>query len=202
MATPLTAGCAAVLRETLVRNGTPDPSAALIKALLINGAVELAGQYNPSEAGVSPNNNSGWGLVDLAGSVIIPGPNPNGGFGDGGPLKQGQSSTVVVNVPKGKQGKKTVKGAGPTGISPTLKVTLVWSDPPGAALQNDLDLIVRAQNGQERHGNKGTGKGFDRVNNVEQVVWSNIPPGDAKIIVRAFRITQFPQPYAYAWRLS
>ena len=202
MATPLTAGCAAVLRETLVRNGTPNPSAALIKALLINGAVELVGQYNPSEAGVSPNNNSGWGLVDLAGSVIIPGPNPNAGFGDGGPLKQGQSSSVDVNVPKGKQGQKTVKGAGPTGISPTLKVTLVWSDPPGAALQNDLDLIVRAQNGQERHGNEGTGKGFDRVNNVEQVVWTNIPPGDAKITVRAFRITQFPQPYAYAWRLS
>jgi serine protease AprX len=121
MATPLAAGCAAVLRETLVRNGTPNPSAALIKALLINGAVELVGQYNPSEAGVSPNNNSGWGLVDLAGSVMIPGPNPNGGFGDGGPLKQGQSSSVDVKVPKGKQRQKTAKGAAPTGISPTLK---------------------------------------------------------------------------------
>ena len=202
MATPLTAGCAAVLRETLVRNGYPNPSAALIKALLINGAVELVGQYNPSEAGASPNNNSGWGLVDLAGSVIIPGPNPNAGFGDGGPLKQGDSSSIVVNVPEGKRGQKAVRGAGTTGISPTLKVTLVWSDPPGAALQNDLDLIVRAHNGQERHGNKGTGSGFDRLNNVEQVFWANIPPGDAKITFRAFRITQFAQPYAYVWRLS
>jgi hypothetical protein len=83
-----------------------------------------------------------------------------------------------------------------------LKVTLVWSDPPGAALQNDLDLIVRAHNGQERHGNSGTGRGFDRVNNVEQIVWPNIPPGDAQITVRAFRITKFPQPFAYAWRIS
>jgi serine protease AprX len=196
MATPLTAGCAAVLRETLVRNGMPNPSAALIKALLINGAVELAGQYAPSEAGPSPNSNSGWGLVDLAGSVIIPGPNPNAGLGDGGPLTQGQSNTVVVHVPKG------TKGVATSAVSPTLKVTLVWSDPPGAALQNDLDLIVRAQSGQERHGNQGTGKKFDRVNNVEQVLWPNIPAGDAKIIIRAFRITQFPQPYAYVWRLS
>src|ERR1044072_573657 len=64
MATPLVAGCVAVLRETLVKNGTPKPSAALIKAMLINGADELKGQYPPSEAGPSPNNNSGFGIVN------------------------------------------------------------------------------------------------------------------------------------------
>ena len=74
--------------------------------------------------------------------------------------------------------------------------------PAGAALQNDLDLIVRAANGAERHGNMGTSKKFDRANNVEQVLWANMPPGPAKITIRAFRITSFPQPYAYAWRLS
>lgn len=41
MATPLVAGCVAVVRETLVKNGMRDPSAALIKALLINGAINL-----------------------------------------------------------------------------------------------------------------------------------------------------------------
>ena len=87
-------------------------------------------------------------------------------------------------------------------VSPTLKITLVWSDPPGPTLQNDLDLIVKAANGQERHGNMGSSAGFDRANNVEQIVWENIPPGAAKVTVRAFRITQFPQPYAFAWRLS
>ena len=201
MATPLVAGCAAVLRESLVKNGTHTPSAALIKALLVNGAVELLGQYSPTEAGLSPNNNSGWGRVDLAGSVILPGPNPNGGFGDGGPLKQGGESTIVVNVPPGRQHDQA-DDATLTGVSPTLKVTLVWSDPAGAALQNDLDLIVVAANGQERHGNMGISKRFDRTNNVEQVVWENIPPGPAKITIRAFRITRFAQPYAYAWRLS
>jgi len=43
MATPLVTGCCAVIRETLVKNGTPNPGAALIKAVLINGAVELNG---------------------------------------------------------------------------------------------------------------------------------------------------------------
>lgn len=201
MATPLVAGCAAVLRQTLVQNGFTTPSAALIKGLLINGAVELAGQYNPTEAGSSPNDNSGWGRVDLAGSVIIPGPgDPDGGFGDGGPLEEGQEDGITVTIPERPDGH-----AGPAPMAPggaVLKVTLVWSDPPGAQLQNDLDLIVVASDGTERHGNMGTGDGFDRVNNVEQVVWENMPPGDAKIVVRAFRITQFAQPYAYVWRIS
>ena len=198
MATPLVAGCVAVVRESLVKNGLPMPSAALIKALLINGAVTIPGQYSPSEAGASPNGNSGWGRVNLAGSIILPGPHPNGGFREGDPLKQGEEDTITIRIP----GPPGPGGVGPLGLSPSLKITLVWSDPPGAMLQNDLDLIVRAADGQERHGNMGTSKNFDRLNNVEQVVWENIPAGEAKIPVRAFHITQFPQPWAYVWRLS
>ena len=48
----------------------------------------------------------------------------------------------------------------------------------------------------------GLSQEFDRVNNVERVVWHNRPAGDGKIIFKAFRITQFAQPYAYAWRIS
>ncbi|KOX11585.1 S8 family serine peptidase [Streptomyces sp. NRRL B-3648] len=188
MATPLVAGCVAVLRETLVAHGNPTPSAALVKALLINGAVQLTGQYAPSEAGTSPNNSSGFGLVNLAGSVLDHG-DTNAGFTEDGPLEQGEENILRVQVPA-------------TGSFRTLKVTLVWTDPPGAALQNDLDLIVRAVSGQERHGNMGTSTGFDRANNVEQVHWENVPPGDVDIIVRAHRITLFPQPYACVWRIS
>jgi serine protease AprX len=198
MATPLVAGCCAVLRETLVKNGVATPSAALVRALLTNGAVPLPGQYTPTESGAPPNTNSGWGRVDLAGAVIIPGPDPDGGFGEGGPLKEGEDETVHVRIPEG----RPHEGVAPMAMGPNFKVTLVWSDPPGAALQNDLDLIVRAADGSERHGNMGTGKGFDRVNNVEQVVWENMPPGDAEIVIHAERITRFPQPYAYAWRIS
>lgn len=212
MATPLVAGCCAVLRESLIRNGTQSPSAALVKALLINGAAKLDGQYSPSEAGASPNNASGWGRVDLARTLIIPGPNASGGFGDGDPLAQGEEHTIVVTNPQGQNGlvatkgkrsaKRTAAGVGSSGTLTTVKVTLAWSDPPGPNLQNDLDLIVTASDGQERHGNMGTSTSFDRTNNVEQVVWENIPTGPVKITVRAFRITRFPQPYAYAWRMG
>jgi hypothetical protein len=201
MATPLVAGCVAVLRETLVKNGVATPSAALVKALLVNGAVELAGQYSPSEAGPSPNNNSGFGRVDLARSVVIPGPQPDAGFGEGGPLDEGDEETVAVEIPRGK-GDHDERGAAPAAVGVTFKITLVWSDPAAAALQNDLDLIVRSAEGQERHGNMGTSQKFDRENNVEQVVWTNMPPGRADVVIRAFKITRFPQPYAYAWRIS
>jgi serine protease AprX len=203
MATPLVAGSVAVLRETLVKNGTPDPSAALLKALLINGAVELLGQYTPSEAGPAPNNNSGWGRVNLAGSVIIPGRDADAGFGEGDPLKQGDEDTITIEIPEAPpHHDSTAADVAPAGVGVTFKITLVWSDPPGAMLQNDLDLIVRAANGQERHGNAGTSDKFDRQNNVEQVLWTGMPPGKAEVVIRAFRITRFPQPYAYAWRLS
>ncbi|MBT2596860.1 S8 family serine peptidase [Arthrobacter sp. ISL-72] len=199
MACPLVAGCAAVLRETLVKNGLAEPSAALVKALLINGADPLAGQYNPSEAGESPNGNSGWGRVNLARSVVLPGPPGNAGLGEGGPLEQGQEESFTLEIPG-----ELPKDAGPevTAAGVTLKITLVWSDPPGPLLQNDLDLIVIAADGSERHGNSGASSGFDRQNNVEQVVWTGMPAGEARIVIRAFRITQFAQPYAYVWRLS
>ncbi|KAK2814055.1 hypothetical protein FQN50_000459 [Emmonsiellopsis sp. PD_5] len=191
MATPLVAGCVAVLRETLVKNNVPKPSAALIKALLINGAVELVGQYTPSEAGPSPNASSGFGLVNLKNSIIVPG-QQDGGFHEGSPLEKGAEATpLTVNIPADKTGS-------------ALKVTLVWSDPPGARLQNDLDLIVRASDGTERHGNMGEKADFDRANNVEQVVWTNIPGGEVQIIVKAFQITRkdFPQPYAVVWSVD
>lgn len=59
MATPLVAGCAAVLRQILIRNGLTSPSAGLIKAMLINGAIDLS----------KIREEQGFGRVDLTNSV-------------------------------------------------------------------------------------------------------------------------------------
>jgi subtilisin family serine protease len=215
MATPLVAGCAAVVRESLVKNGTPAPSAALVKALLINGADELRGQYAVSDAGKSPNNNSGWGRVNLEQSTINPhwhphDPRPHGesniGYAEGAPLQQGAQHTYPIRRRFGWNHSFDGSGhgwddhrdrgdhgwGGSTDWDSTFKVTLVWSDPAGEVLQNDLDLIVIASDGSERHGNMGTSTGFDRVNNVEQVVWTNFPRGDVTVIVKAFVSLAFP----------
>ncbi|KAL5366712.1 serine peptidase [Aspergillus floccosus] len=205
MATPLVAGCVAVLRETLIKSGVQKPSSALLKALLINGAAELPGQYIPTEAGPSPNSNSGFGRVNVSNSVILPN-QADRGYREGGPLAQGASEEIVVDIP-GKAELLRIQGRSASTSASNgvvLKVSLVWTDPSGPNLQNDLDLIVVGPDGTEKHGNMGDKPDFDRSNNVEQVEWRDIPHGSVKIIVRAFHIfsRRFPQPYALVWSIK
>ena len=80
MATPLVAGCAAVLREALIDNGTESPSAALIKALLINGAEILSQPM--------PNVESGFGRVNLAKSIAVAPGEEGAAFREGNLLKR------------------------------------------------------------------------------------------------------------------
>ena len=150
--------------------------------MLINGARPLRGQYVPSEAGAPPNADQGFGLVDVeasvAASVTV--------HDEGDPLADSGDS-VAFQVQ-----------AGPSG---RLKVTLVWTDPPGLGLQNDLDLIVTCD-GLIAHGNKGVGATtFDRDNNVEQVDWVGLPAGAAATIqVNAYRIALQAQTFALVVR--
>ncbi|HEX8557527.1 MAG TPA: S8 family serine peptidase [Pyrinomonadaceae bacterium] len=188
MAAPLVAGCAAVVREFLQARGVERPSAALVKAMLINGATNISGQYVPSEAAEIPNRSAGFGRVDLARTVGPLAENETVEFRDEGEeLETGEeaSARVAVAAPR-----------------TSLKVTLVWTDMPGENLQNDLDLIVRAAGGEERHGNHPPASTqFDRANNVEQVTWEGVPAGEVEVVVRAFRVL-LPQSFALVIRLS
>jgi serine protease AprX len=189
MATPLVAGCVANVRAFLrTSHGINQPSAALLKALIINGARNIGGQYIPTEAGTIPNNNGGFGRVDL--QAII-GPYQAGEtvvfFDEKKKLDAGESADQNIAVPAGAK---------------HLKATLVWTDPPGEGLQSDLDLIVTA-GGKKRNGNMpATSTDFDRVNNVEQVVWENPPSGPATVTVACFRVTQAPQDFALVVRVA
>ena len=187
MATPLVAGCAAVVRQFLQSQGLGTPSAALVKAMLINGAKILPGQYVPAEVGPPPDFSDGFGRVDLAATV--------GPYADRETVVFKDEATALDTG----QEENTTQAVNADGQ--TLKVTLVWTDPAGEALQNDLDLVVQA-GGQEQHGNVAAGSAdFDRTNNVEQVIWPNVPQGNVNIIVRGFRITT-PQTYALVVRLT
>ncbi len=80
MATPLTAGASAIVREWLTRiKGVSNPSAALMKGILLNGAADMTpGQYGAGASreipATRPNNVTGWGRVDLVGSLDPPSP--------------------------------------------------------------------------------------------------------------------------------
>jgi serine protease AprX len=190
MATPLVAGCVTVIREWLRKQqGVATPSAALVKALLINGAQDIVGQYVPSEASGIPNFVEGFGRVNLASTIGPLGANETVRFQDeADALDTDEEKNLSLAIP---------------GTASLLKVTLVWSDPPGEALQNDLDLIVRAADGSERHGNMpASSSDFDRINNVEQIFWTDIPAGPAEITVRAHRIALHAQPFALVVRIA
>ena len=189
MATPLVAGCIANVRAFLrTSHGLKKPSAALLKALIINGAHDLAGQYVPSEAAGIPNSNEGFGRVDLQAVV--------------GPYGARETLTFFDEAKALDTGEKTERSVTVPAGATLLKATLVWTDPPGEGLQSDLDLIVKT-GGKERHGNMPAGAaGFDRTNNVEQVLWTNVPVGPATITVAAHRVTLGPQSFALVVRVQ
>jgi len=189
MATPLVAGCAAVVRAFLrTQHKLRKPSAALIKALIINGARNLSGQYVPTECGTIPNNSEGFGRVDLQAVV--------------GPYATGEQLLFFDEARKLDTGERQDRKLTLAPGVKQMKATLVWTDPPGEGLQNDLDLIVTAGT-RERHGNMpATSKGFDRTNNVEQILWDGIPTGPVTISVVAHSVTTTPQSFALVIRVS
>jgi subtilisin family serine protease len=157
MATPLAAGAAALTRQWLVeKRGLSSPSGALMKAVLINGAVDISpGQYaSPQEIpDQRPNNVSGWGRLDLAASLNPPSPRQvwlkdnQTGLGAGG------VATYTLNVvPAGAGGlayEESVSAAEPPSLeiqSGPPQLTLLDEEPlhSPSAIQEDLQLI---QNG-------------------------------------------------------
>jgi serine protease AprX len=189
MATPLVSGCAAIVRQWLIAGrGIARPSAALVKALLINGAVALQGQYQPSECGPRPSFNQGFGRVHLARSLGLVAGEMLELHDEGTPLDgAGDEQQFRVDIPA---------------TARSIVVTLVWTDMPGERLVNDLDLIVRA-GATERHGNMPAGSSdFDRTNNVEEVSWDLPPSGKALVVVRAHDVALAPQSFALVIRIS
>ncbi|HPA21230.1 MAG TPA: S8 family serine peptidase, partial [Verrucomicrobiae bacterium] len=169
MATPLTAGAAALVRQFYQeRRGHSTPSAALIKATLINGAAEM------TPATPRPNNNEGWGRLNLEYSLFPPAPRAVVFFDQAAGLGEGEQQTYSVDV---------------TDSSEQLRATLVWSDRQGATLQNDLDMTL------VRPDSTSTNRS-DGANNVEGIDIASPARGNWSVIVEGKTVPYGPQPYA------
>ncbi|PLN84900.1 peptidase S8/S53 domain-containing protein [Aspergillus taichungensis] len=174
MATPQVAGCVAVLREVLITKcNKPEPTAALIKALLINGATSLGKHI--------PRAQQGFGRVNLANSIIIPGEaeSKNRAF------VEGDLSDDLSDDPDRNKYRKEIDLSkylpsdyvvSPIAPKLTLKVTMVYSDWAGEALQHNVNLGVSVPDHGFRYGNAHEDNYHkpDNLNNVEQVVWSGL----------------------------
>jgi hypothetical protein len=178
MSAPITAGTVALIRQYLQRVCLHNtPSAALLKAVLIHGAVPMAGQYTPPEVGAVPNNNEGWGRVNLENSLF-----PNY------PLKMEfrDNSTDAVGTGESKEYSFSVVNS-----TVPFRITLVWTDfpstPAAGSLVNTLRLSVIAPNGTTTQGGPGN-------NNVQQVVINNPQAGTYKVHVTGINVPTATQP--------
>jgi len=188
MAAPLVSGCAALVRQYYVdTRDHPVPSAALLKATLINGTRWLAGPDAVADHPTPPNYHQGFGGVAMGTTL----PRAGGGFElafrDTDALAEtGASRQYVVNVEAGKE----------------LRLCLAWTDPPGRGLQNTVTLILERTNPQQRWlGNPHRPPGvllWDSGNNVQIV---RLAPEDAvagtyRVSVVAANMLFGPQPFA------
>lgn len=133
MAAPLVAGCAALVREYFERSHDHDASAALVKAALINGTRWLSGNDATAEFATTPNFHQGFGRLHMP--WTIPNPGENGlelRFIDGWQDAQLQLFRTGARI------QRRVR----VGDSRPFRACLVWTDPPGRALQNNLDLFI------------------------------------------------------------
>jgi hypothetical protein len=206
MATPFVSGSALLVREYYIeeRGITPQmgvtPSSALIKATLVNGAYDIAGQYG--ESGPIPNGNEGWGRVDLPNSVLMP-------FHDPRQLLFVEETTGLQRLPPPNPIDMKMYILTLNEETYPLKITLSWTDPPGnptAAIQlvNNLDLRVITPDDRVYLGNVFSegesvpGGDADVLNNIENVFISNPIAGEYIIMVEGQNIdVNFsPQPFA------
>ncbi len=189
MSTPMTAGAAAVVRDYYQKAYGFAASAALVKATLINTAVDMLDENND---GVNdndfpiPNSHEGWGLINLDAAT-------NG-------------SVQYVETGAGLATNGSVSYS-VTATGGPLKITVVWTDYPSTAsasinLVNDLDLTVTAPGGTLYNGNvfaggwSNAGGSADRRNNVENVYLQNPAAGTYTIQVRGYNVPNGPQPFA------
>jgi hypothetical protein len=178
MATPLTAGAVALIREYYRRKKkVKNPTAALLKATLIAGAIRL-----PGEKAIL-DNEQGFGRVNLDAVLAPPAPATTV-FEEVSPgVKTGASRSIALKV---------------LSSQTRLRVVLAYTDYPGSALVNDLNLIVRAPDGQRFVGNQpeGAGMSLDTRNNVEVVEVSEPVSGAWTIQVVGSNVPRGPQAFA------
>lgn len=198
-ATPSVAGLAALARQYCMEGMYPTgfaapahaftPTGALLKALVINSAVDMSGMPGYM------TNSEGWGRVLMDDAIYLAGDDRRLLIEDirnADGLSTGEIHTYYVGV-----------GA----VSMPLKVTLVWTDEPAALNAaftpvNNLDLVVTAPDAGAYLGNdfsgaeSTTGGAADFKNNTEQVHRTAPALGVWRIDVNAAAVNAGTQGYA------
>jgi serine protease AprX len=194
MAAPYVAGCAALVREWYRKKaGWATPSAALLKATLINGTRRITGNDAVAKLAGEPNYHQGFGCIDMSNTVPhILSPELKLEFDD----KWADKSREFTQT--GQRFRFTIA----CGSALPLRLCLSWTDPPANGLQNSLLLLVDNENHQKWAGNAqaatllNVAGGQRDTNNNVQIVRIDNPKGVYTIVVVASNIIMPPQSFA------
>ncbi|RLG37566.1 MAG: hypothetical protein DRO01_07030, partial [Thermoproteota archaeon] len=206
---PTAAGGAVLVRQYFAEGWYPtgvktpqqgfNASAALIKAIIVNGAEEKFGSnaHSHNYNGMPyPNNDQGWGYMNLDNALYFRGDSRKLFIDDNTTgLNTGESVQYSVDIVSNNE---------------PLEITLVWTDYPGTTgaateLVNNLDLKVVDPNGQTYYGNvfstgsvheSTTGGNQDAKNVEENVLFKTPSPGGYQVTVTATNVPHGPQPFA------
>ncbi|WP_158287327.1 S8 family serine peptidase [Dokdonella fugitiva] len=209
MATPTAAGLAALVRDYLARgfyptgqkvagNAIPNPSGALVKAIMLAGASTLTG----SGAGTNPGQSQGWGRIHLDNSLYFNGD---------------QSHLYIHDAPAGLATGGVDNHSLTVAAGQPLVIALTWTDVAAAvgaspATVNSLRLEVQAPNGDVWTQKLPAGynvnnatptqstatSNYDDLNTVQRISFTAPAAGTYQIRVRGINVPSGPQKYALA----
>jgi subtilisin family serine protease len=172
MSAPLVTGCAALVRQYYRQERGHQPSAALLKATLINSTQYLTGNSSmPEDSNSEPNYHQGFGKVLLTNAIPTP-LNP--------PLRLEfyddweQPAEQLQITGDQRRFRFNLASAG------ELRICLAYTDLPGRALQNNLNLFLELPDGRKLFGNMQVPGGMkrpDAANNVEVIRMAEAPAG-------------------------
>jgi serine protease AprX len=195
MAAPYVAGCAALVREWYRKKGNwATPSAALLKATLINGTKRITGIDAIAEVQGDPNFHQGFGRIDMSNTVPSP-LSPQ--------LRLAYEDTW-------KDSDQVLKRTGElfcyrldAGNAMPLRICLAWTDPEARGLQNSLLLLVENPAKKKWVGNDAAatllnvaGGPRDPNNNVQVVRIAKPEPGEYTIAIIASMVFSQSQSFA------
>jgi serine protease AprX len=185
MATPVVTGAAAIVRQYYVQERQHPPSAALLKATLVNGAIWMPTETVVDQTVGQPNFHQGFGRLDLRRTLPVPG-DPGGlklVFAD---IDRQSDEALKKEIEERSFWKRTLHVE--AGLP--LRVTLAWTDRPEHGLQQSLDLVVLPPRAKRLPGNprlvRAPGQKSDHFNNLQQVVVEEPEPGEYQIQILAY----------------
>lgn len=203
MACPTAAGLAALARQYFTEGWYPTgakdagsaftPSAALLKAVLVNSCANMLGGNTGAPKEDAPAVGQGWGRVTLDAALFFAGDSRN-------LLVWDVPNTLGVTTNGVREYPITVAAGQP------LKVSLAWTDPPGSAaaavaLVDDLDLEVVGPDSTLYRGNQWNGAlsggtkqsaanptASDTLNNLEGVLLLSPAAGNYTVRVKGANV--------------